>query len=61
VDASAFEDEGGSLVEVSEVGVVSAGYVGLVTGACMARVGHLVTCLDKDEGRVAKLEECSKL
>jgi UDPglucose 6-dehydrogenase len=49
------------LVEVSEVGVVGAGYVGLVTGACLARVGHLVTCLDKDEGRVAKLEECSKL
>ena len=34
------------------VGVVGAGYVGLVTGACMAHVGHRVTLVDKDAGRV---------
>jgi len=31
--------------------------VGLVTGACLAHVGHRVTCVDKDEGRVAELTE----
>jgi len=39
-----------------EVGVVGAGYVGLATGACLAHVGHRVTCLDRDEERVARLE-----
>ena len=45
------------MVEVPEVGVVGAGYVGLVTGACLAHVGYRVTCLDKEEGRIAALEE----
>ena len=31
--------------------------MGLVTGACLAHVGHRVTCVDKDEGRVAELTE----
>jgi UDPglucose 6-dehydrogenase len=35
--------------------VVGAGYVGLVTGACLAHVGHRVACADRDEGRVAQL------
>jgi UDPglucose 6-dehydrogenase len=39
------------------VGVVGAGYVGLVTGACLAHVGHRVVCVDKDEWRVAELKE----
>ncbi len=38
-----------------EVGVIGAGYVGLVTGACLAHVGHRVTCVDKDEERIANL------
>jgi UDPglucose 6-dehydrogenase len=45
------------LAEEFNVGVVGAGYVGLVTGACLAHVGHRVTCVDKDEGRVAELKE----
>ena len=36
--------------------MVGAGYVGLVTGACLAHVGHRVVCVDKDEGRVSDLE-----
>jgi UDPglucose 6-dehydrogenase len=44
-------------LEEFRVGVVGAGYVGLVTGACLAHVGHRVTCVDKDEGRVAELNE----
>ena len=31
--------------------------MGLVTGACLAHVGHRVVCVDKDEGRVAELTE----
>jgi UDPglucose 6-dehydrogenase len=43
--------------EKFNVGVVGAGYVGLVTGACLAHVGHQVTCVDKNEDRIVKLEE----
>ena len=45
------------VLEAFKVGVIGAGYVGLVTGACLAHVGHRVTCVDKDEGRVAELNE----
>ena len=46
-----------SLTEQFNVGVVGAGYVGLVTGACLAHVGHQVVCVDRDEGRLAELRE----
>lgn len=36
--------------------VIGAGYVGLVTGCCLADVGHDVVCLDSDPDRVALLE-----
>jgi len=42
---------------VADVVVVGAGYVGLVTGASLARIGHRVTCVDKDGERVAGLRE----
>ena len=42
-------------VENFEVGVVGAGYVGLATGACLAHLGHTVTCLDNDDERVTSL------
>ena len=38
-----------------DIGVVGAGYVGLVTGACLSRLGHRVKCIDKDEDRVMGL------
>jgi UDPglucose 6-dehydrogenase len=37
------------------VAVVGTGYVGLVTGACLAHLGHHVTCLDTDEGKIVRL------
>ena len=46
-----------SMAEEFNVGVVGAGYVGLVTGACLAQVGHRVVCVDRDEGRVGELRE----
>lgn len=35
--------------------VIGCGYVGLVTGACLAEAGHQVICTDNDEGRISTL------
>ena len=35
--------------------VVGTGYVGLVTGTCLAEVGHTVTCVDLDERKIKLL------
>jgi len=35
--------------------VIGCGYVGLVTGACLAEAGHEVVCTDIDSERIAKL------
>ena len=35
---------------------VGAGYVGLVTGACLAHVGHDVICVDNDFAKVKLLQ-----
>lgn len=39
------------------VAVVGTGYVGLVTGACLASNGHELVCLDTDPAKVAALRE----
>jgi UDPglucose 6-dehydrogenase len=36
--------------------VIGSGYVGLVSGACFADFGHTVTCVDRDEAKVAALK-----
>jgi UDPglucose 6-dehydrogenase len=38
-----------------KVAIVGTGYVGLTTGVCLGWIGHEVTCLDTDEGKVASL------
>jgi UDPglucose 6-dehydrogenase len=35
--------------------MVGTGYVGLVTGTCLANTGNTVTCLDIDQGKIDKL------
>ena len=37
------------------VTIFGAGYVGLVTGACLADAGNHVLCIDVDDDRIARL------
>ncbi len=37
------------------IAIVGAGYVGLVTAACLAHVGHDIICLDVDAARIERL------
>jgi UDPglucose 6-dehydrogenase len=39
------------------IAMVGAGYVGLVTGACLADYGHEVVCIDKDPAKIAALNK----
>ncbi len=39
-----------------KVSIVGTGYVGLTTGACLAYLGHSVTCIDADSAKVAELK-----
>ena len=39
------------------IAIIGTGYVGLVTGACFAEVGHRVICVDCDPGKVQTLRE----
>ena len=38
------------------VAMIGSGYVGLVSGACFADFGHVVTCVDKDTDKIAALQ-----
>jgi len=38
-----------------EICMIGTGYVGLVTGACFAEVGHHVWCIDLDQGKINNL------
>ena len=56
-DLSAMPAEGtGMSAAPAAVAVVGAGYVGLTTAACLARLGHHVICTDVDEPRIAGLQ-----
>jgi len=40
-----------------KIAVVGSGYVGLVTGACFAERGNIVTCVDIDEDKIKQLKQ----
>jgi UDPglucose 6-dehydrogenase len=37
--------------------MIGTGYVGLVSGACFSDFGHVVTCIDKDPGKIRELQK----
>src|SRR5271166_2943903 len=39
-----------------DISIIGSGYVGLVTGACLADVGHSVVCVDNDQRKVDSLQ-----
>lgn len=40
-----------------KIAMIGSGYVGLVSGACFADFGHEVICVDKDQGKIDKLNQ----
>ena len=40
-----------------KITIYGSGYVGLVTGACLAEMGNNVLCVDIDESKIAKLKK----
>jgi UDPglucose 6-dehydrogenase len=40
-----------------KIAMIGSGYVGLVSGACFADFGHDVVCVDKDESKIARLND----
>ncbi|MBI5597065.1 MAG: UDP-glucose/GDP-mannose dehydrogenase family protein [Elusimicrobia bacterium] len=43
-------------MKTHDICVVGSGYVGLVTGVCMAELGHHVVCVDADKSKVRTLK-----
>lgn len=39
------------------IAVVGSGYVGLVTGVCLAEIGHKIICVDNDSAKIKKLKD----
>lgn len=44
-------------MQIVRITMVGSGYVGLVSGACFADFGHDVICIDKDESKIARLQD----
>ena len=39
-----------------KVAIIGTGYVGLVTGTCLAEIGHKVICVDNNREKIKKLQ-----
>lgn len=42
---------------MTRIAVIGCGYVGAVSAACFAELGHVVDCVDTDRGRIALLRQ----
>lgn len=40
-----------------DIAVIGCGYVGLVTGVCLAHIGHRVICVDNDREKIKNLQK----
>ena len=40
-----------------QIAVIGTGYVGLVSGTCLAEIGHDVVCVDIDKRKIEMLEK----
>ena len=40
-----------------KIGIIGSGYVGLVTGVCLAKYGHEVVCVDNDQEKIDRLKK----
>jgi UDPglucose 6-dehydrogenase len=40
-----------------QIAIIGSGYVGLVTAACFAELGHTVVCVDNDRSKIEALED----
>lgn len=45
------------MIILHRIGIIGSGYVGLVTGACLADFGMKVICVDVDEEKINQLKE----
>jgi len=46
-----------TIMKAYNICVVGTGYVGLVTGACLAEIGHNVVCVDSDKTKISTLKK----
>jgi len=44
-------------MKIMKIAVAGTGYVGLVTGVCLATLGHQITCVDIDEKKVEMMRK----
>lgn len=44
------------IMDLMRIAIIGAGYVGLTTGAALAYLGHHVTCVENDSGKLDALE-----